>query len=234
MINLLKDYIPNDSARQAFSEYYIKNILKRESDSITYKVLDLGCGTGKSLEYFKSLGIKIEWYGIDIKYSPEAANAKGIENYVIFDGINLPFKENTFDLIYCRQVFEHVRFPEKLLSEVQRVLKYDGYLTGSTSHLEPYHSYSYWNFTPYGFCTLIHSSSMKLVALRPGIDSLTLIIRRGLGCPGFFDIFWKIESPLNFLITVIGKLFRISNHKLNLIKLLFCGHFIFLAKKEKA
>jgi hypothetical protein len=31
------------------------------------------------------------------------------------------------------------------------VLKVGGYLVGSVSHLEPYHGYSTFNYTPYGF-----------------------------------------------------------------------------------
>lgn len=41
--------------------------------------------------------------------------------------------------------------PESLLADVTRVLRPGGAFVGSVSCLEPYHSFSYWNFTPYGW-----------------------------------------------------------------------------------
>ncbi len=167
-----------------------------------------------------------------IENSPEVKKRKeNHEKFFTFNGIDIPFPNDYFDLIYCKQVLEHVRYPQKLLNEVKRVLKAGGYFIGSTSQLEPYHSLSYWNFTPYGFSNLIEEAKLKLLEIRPSIDSLTLIIRRGLRDLTMFNIFWRIESPLNFLISLIGKIFRISHSKLNEIKLLFCGQFIFFAKK---
>ncbi len=234
MNNLLEKYISIDDAKQKTIEYYLVNVLNISRVNESYKVLDLGCGTGESLEYFTRLNNKVDWFGIDVEDSPEVRNRKNEnERFISFDGVNIPFPDNYFDLIYCKQVLEHVRYPRELLAEVSRVLKPEGHFVGSTSHLEPFHSLSYWNYTPYGFSVLISEAKLKLLELRPSIDSLTLIVRRGLGCPKFFNIFWKFESPLNFFINFIGKLFRISILKINTIKLLFCGQFIFFATKEK-
>ena len=234
MNDLFKKYIPVNDSKQKTSEYYLTDVLNISNINGSYKVLGLGCGTGESLEYFTGLNNKIDWYGIGIEKSPEVqCRKKENERFISFDGINIPFPDDHFDLIYCKQVFEHVRYPRELLAEVSRVLKLGGYFVGSTSHLEPFHSLSFWNYTPYGFSVLISEAKLKLLELRPSIDSLTLIIRRGLGCPKFFNIFWKVESPLNFFITVVGKIFRISAITINTIKLLFCGQFIFFATKEK-
>ena len=225
-------YIPNDHSNQVRIEYYLERIIKLKNINEKYFVLDLGCGLGESFDYFMSLNKKINWYGLDIEDSPEVRTRKeSNREYITFNGIDIPFPDNYFDLIYCKQVLEHVRYPKELLAEVNRVLKPGGYFTGSTSHLEPYHSLSYWNYTPYGFSALIEEAKLELLEVRPSIDSLTLIIRRGLRDLSLFNIFWKIESPLNLFISIIGKIFRISDFKINEIKLLFCGQFIFFAKK---
>jgi len=231
LLELLKEQIPNDHSHQISSEYYIGYILKQKKlDSL--RVLDLGCGTGKSLDKFKQLSSNIEWFGLDIENSPEVNQRKSSNaSFYSFDGIHIPFDDNYFDLIYSNQVFEHVRYPNQLLKEVNRVLKNTGYFFGSTSHLEPYHSFSFWNYTPYGFKELLAESNFQVLEIRPSIDSLTLIIRRTLGCPGFFDFWWKHESPFNYLITIVSKLTRRSNQFTNIIKLLFCGQFCFLATK---
>lgn len=40
---------------------------------------------------------------------------------------DIPFEENTFDVIFCNHVLEHVRDDIKALSEMQRVLKPGGW-----------------------------------------------------------------------------------------------------------
>ena len=231
---VIKDYIPSDHSKQVSIDYYLKSVLKIQESSQYQKVLDLGCGQGNSLTDFTELNDKIDWYGIDIEKSPEVlSRAETNERFITFDGINIPFEKGYFDLIYCRQVFEHVKNPRELLKEVNRVLKPGGYFIGSTSHLEPFHSYSYWNYTPFGFSVLLEEAKLKLIELRPGIDSITLILRRGIKSRKLFKIFWRIESPLNFLISVTGKLFRISQSTLNAVKLNLCGQFIFFVTKNE-
>ena len=231
---VIKDYIPSDHSKQVSIDYYLKSVLKIQESSQYQKVLDLGCGQGNSLKDFTELNDKIDWYGIDIEKSPEVlSRAETNERFMTFDGINIPFEKGYFDLIYCRQVFEHVKNPRELLKEVNRVLKPGGYFIGSTSHLEPFHSYSYWNYTPFGFSVLLEEAKLKLIELRPGIDSITLILRRSIKSRKLFKIFWRIESPLNFLISVTGKLFRISQSTLNAVKLNLCGQFIFFVTKNE-
>jgi ABC-type antimicrobial peptide transport system ATPase subunit len=49
-----------------------------------------------------------------------------------------------------------------------------------------------------------------------------------------FNIFWKVDSPLNAMIELLGKLFHKSAQWRNIVKLLFCGQFLFSAKKPSA
>ena len=197
--------------------------------------MDLGCGDGNTLDYFRRKSQGVRWVGIDIEKSPEVESRTRTDGeFHTFNGIHIPFDDNHFDLIYCNQVFEHVRHPIDLLKEVNRVLRPNGYFVGSTSHLEPYHSYSLWNYTPYGFCLLIEEIGLHVVEIRPSIDSLTLIVRRGLGRSRFFSLWWEKESPLNLVISLYGKVMRKSPVWINTVKLLFCGQFCFLVHKPDA
>ena len=231
LYDLLKDYIPDDHSRQVTLEYYLEHLLK-EDHNINL-VMDLGCGAGHSLDYFRCKKPGIRWVGLDIEQSPEVESRTRTDGeFCTYDGIRMPFVDNHFDLVYCKQVLEHVRYPINLLKEVHRVLRPGGYFVGSTSQLEPYHSYSLWNYTPYGFCCLMEDAGLQVVEIRPGIDAFTLIIRRGLGEPKFFSRWWAQESPLNLAISLSGKAMRKCTSWINLVKLLFCGQFCFRVRKS--
>jgi SAM-dependent methyltransferase len=229
---LLKDHLPQHHTHQVTAEYYIDYVFKHENN--IKHVMDLGCGAGDSIDYFRAKDSGLKWVGLDIEKSPavEARTRTGAE-FCSFDGVNIPFDDNYFDLIYSRQVLEHVRYPAALLQEVHRVLRPNGYFIGSTSHLEPYHTYSFWNYTPYGFLLLVEEAGLQLTEIAPSIDALTLIIRQGLGGPKFFSYWWEHESPLNLVINLLGKIGRKETAWINAAKLVFCGQFCFLVNKPK-
>lgn len=149
--------------------------------------------------------------------------------FVTYDGTTFPFEDQSFDLIYSHQVFEHVRHPEAVLAEVFRTLKPGGAFIGSTSQLEPYHSYSFWNFTVYGFAVLLKDAGLQLDELRPGIDGPTLIKRSMTNDREAFDRYFSEESPVN--VEIQRGAFGRSNRVINFRKLRYCGHFVFRAMR---
>ena len=124
-----------------------------------------------------------------------------------------------------------MRSPEPLLADVARVLRPGGLFGGSTSQLEPYHSYSTWNYTPYGLSLLLSRAGLELVEVRPGIDSLAVIVNRGVGMRSFTRRWWSVESPLNRVADAFGRVRRLDGAQVNAIKLLMCGQFTFLARR---
>ena len=74
--------------------------------------LDVGCGHKK----------KDGFFGID-KYDKE-----GVDFCVDLDEDGIPFPDNSVDEIYCSHCAEHLNHPEKLLSEIARVMKEDAIL----------------------------------------------------------------------------------------------------------
>lgn len=222
--------IPNDHSRQVNTEYYVRKILS-DKESLA-RVLDLGCGEGSSVDLFRSLDADVQWYGLDIEGSPEVMQRKRTDaDFTSFDGVRIPFFDNFFDLVYSNQVFEHVREPRILMQETCRVLRRGGLFIGSVSYLEPYHSFSTFNYTPYGFHLLAEAAGLRLLEVRPGIDALTLIVRSACPYKSFFSRFWRRESPLNQIISLIGRFKKAKHDTINLAKLKFCGQFSFKAQK---
>jgi SAM-dependent methyltransferase len=232
---LLGDAIPADHARQTLADSYIEAGAGRRPDR-TWRVLDLGCGTGTSVDYFRAREPDVDWIGVDLEGSREVdERARTDARFESFNGIDLPFEDGRFDLVYCKQVLEHVRAPAPLLAEVARVLSPGGAFAGSTSQLEPFHSMSVWNYTPVGFAALVAEAGLRLVEIRPGIDGATVLARRllgnGRGLDRAWARWWGGSSPLNRALDGYGALRRIDARTLNAIKLLYCGQFAFWAKR---
>jgi len=230
----LRAFVPDDCSGQVSSKYLVESVVDRVK---IQAVLDLGCGTGDSVDFFRKAAPNSIWIGIDLAASPEVdgRTRKNI-NLCSYDGIHLPIRDNAFDLVYFHQVLEHVHEPYRLIEEIGRIMRPGGFLVGSVSHLEPFHSLSISNFTPYGLSLLLGHGGMRLVEIRPGIDALCLLIYRASGkilpLKRYFSRFFERESPFNRLVSIVGRFAGKSHQETNLIKLLFCGQFRFIATKR--
>jgi SAM-dependent methyltransferase len=232
---LLESAVPTDHARQTLADRYIEAGLG-QVDGQPWRVLDLGCGSGSSVDLFRARDPGVHWIGLDVPSSREAhLRLRTDARFETFDGTAIPFGPGRFDLVYCKQVLEHVGNPEPLLAEVRRVLAPNGYFAGSTSQLEPFHSMSMWNYTPVGFASLLCECDLHLVELRPGIDAFTLITRRLVGQGRVFNRLWARwwggQAPLNRAIDVYGRARGFDVRTINATKLLFSGQFAFVAQR---
>lgn len=115
-----------------YAEHKVLEIKKYEKNSHQF-VLDIGCGDGLTEVYFSKHFSSWNLAGIDISaQSIGEAKKKGIRNtnFTFYDGINIPFPNNTFDLVFLSSVLHHVSFDEHLplLKEIRRVLQPGGRL----------------------------------------------------------------------------------------------------------
>ena len=222
---LLGHRIPADHSRPVLADQYAWRLRAR-------RVLDLGCGAGDSVDLFRSVDPDVSWVGADIGDSPEVGGrTRADAEFVTFDGRHLPFEDGSFELVYCKQVLEHVEHPRELIGEVARVLEPGGHLAGSTSQLEAFHSRSVFNWTPYGFTRVAEEAGLEVVELRPVIDGFTLVAWRALGLPSFFHRWWARESPPYRVIELAARAGRLDARTRNQIKLVLSGQFAFLAKR---
>lgn len=224
--------IPSDHARQSTARDIALDILKTKKIE---KIVDLGCGSGNDADWI--IANKIEYIGLDIDNSPEVCKRTRKDvKFLTYDGSHFPFSDNSVEMFYSNQVLEHVRRPDLFLSEVSRCLTREGVFVGSVSQLEPYHSFSILNYTFFGIYEIFKQYNLKVFIIRPGIDSITLI-KRNMNkfifgySTDIHDIFFKSESPLNYLIDEYGKKNRLSIQQINFHKLKISGHISFAASK---
>ena len=89
------------------------------------KILDAGCGEGFTLERLYELKIGKDLEGIDASKVAIETGKKLYPhlNIKIGDIYNLPYKDNSFDLVVCTEVLEHLEDPKRALREIIRVSK---------------------------------------------------------------------------------------------------------------
>lgn len=110
-------------AMKEINKSLLRKYLPKKSN---LQILDAGCGTGSALKYLATFGDVI---GVDL--SDEAlVYAKKRGKVKKADVASLPFKNESFDLVFCIQVLYHawVEDEEEVLSEFNRVLKKGGIL----------------------------------------------------------------------------------------------------------
>ena len=92
--------------------------------------LDLGCGPGTTSDIIAMLNNIERVMGVDydknfIKYANSMKKSNKI-CYVNADCYDLPFPDDYFDSCYARYLFQHLKYPEKALDEIIRVVKNHG------------------------------------------------------------------------------------------------------------
>ena len=105
---------------------YLRFLIKKEK----LKILDVGCGTGLNSSKISKNNHDIT--GIDISENAIKEYKKKFKGHVVDITKGLPFKKNTFDLILCSEVIEHVKDTKFCLFEFNRILKKNGTLLIST------------------------------------------------------------------------------------------------------
>jgi SAM-dependent methyltransferase len=225
---VLRPALSATSSAQVLADQLVPGLLAGRPGAT---VVDLGCGRGDSVDQFRAADATVRWIGVEVADS-EYQTRPDVE-LRRFDGVRLPFDDASVDVVFCKQVLEHVERQYDLVTDVARVLRPDGVFAGSTSHLEPYHGRSTANLTPYGMGRLLDHAGFELEAIMPGIDGPTLIARRMLRGPRCFDRYWARRSPLNALIDGAARLLNWDPEDRNALKLLYCGQYVFVARPRE-
>ncbi len=101
-------------------------ITKIEMDSSDI-ILDLGCGDGLFSRCLLE-NSKAKVVGIDLSYKRITFAKKKVPDafFVIADAEHLPFKNNSFNVLYCNALLHHMDMVEKIINEISRVIYKDG------------------------------------------------------------------------------------------------------------
>lgn len=135
----------------------LENLLKKLTITSTTKVLDIGCGRGDitlfiSQKADQAIGIDYSKDAIELANSIKKNFPKTIQKkneFKVMNAKKLEFPDNTFDLIICIDVLEHLYQPEveEVMKEIKRVLKKDGILFLHTGTNKILYNYTYKYYT---------------------------------------------------------------------------------------
>ena len=125
-LHLLKSSV--NPARVGYFRRLLDQVLKLNCQGAA--ALDVGCGGGILAEEFAVMGFRVT--GIDpseqsLNTARQHAKSAGLSiEYQWGTGESIPFANNTYPVVYCCDVLEHVRDLPKVISEIYRVTKPGG------------------------------------------------------------------------------------------------------------
>src|SRR3989344_977592 len=177
--NLCKLWLARRKTHRAYIKFQIKRAEQIQEElkpfldknkTSNLKLLDIGSHRGGYSIAFTKLGYDVTGLEFDlnkIKTAKEVSKEYStIISFVKGDATNMPFKENTFDIVILSNVIEHIKGTKKLLAEIRRVLKPKGLLY---IQFPPYWGFTgghiYFKAFPIPLHYLGNSSAMKLANL---------------------------------------------------------------------
>ena len=127
------------------------------------RVLDVGAGPGPYRKLFSHCEYRAHDFG-------EEPTTKGRYTKLDYtsDILNIPAPDQSFDVILCTEVLEHIPDPVGALGEFARILREGGQLLltaplGSLLHQEPFHFYG--GYTPWWYRKFLSESGFEIVQL---------------------------------------------------------------------
>lgn len=202
------------------------------------RLLDFGCGTAAYRPFLEGLGY--DWTGVNYKEGM-ADNAASIaetlndDKMFFYGGLELPFPDASFDVVYSFQVFEHIQDIGITFSEISRVLKPGGRLIGAVGYMEQIHDYSTFNFTPYGLKIASDAAGLKVHRIHPKTDAFTFLLRRFLVVTSASDDnsltpSFRENNPVHQMMSDYAMKHG-DIKRANLFRLMFSAHYSFDIEK---
>ncbi len=116
MERLIRPYIP----------FTALNSVQRIVDGTAQSILDVGCGKGEPIAFInRNRNYRV--VGVDI-FKPSLSHCRKSgyhDNLILADVRNLPFKPNSFDVVICMEVLEHLDQiqGERLLRSLENIAR---------------------------------------------------------------------------------------------------------------
>ena len=198
------------------------------------KILEIGGGNGFQARCFSDKGYQVE--SIDI----EKSNFKQHEFFPvkIYDGLNIPFPDDSFDIVFSSNALEHVRNLKYLNKEIKRVLKSEG----ECIHILPSTVWRFWTIVTHylEFFIRLNKEISRLIKPSLSLDTIKnkinifILILRIIKSYLLVPVHGEIGNSITEIITfnrffwwILFKRMQFSIKKIYPSDLFYTGHMIF-------
>jgi ubiquinone/menaquinone biosynthesis C-methylase UbiE len=169
-------YQQNDDAwRMLGARSKARNITAVCSELKPQTVLEVGAGDGSILHFLNEWGFGQELYALEIADTGvdiiKKRNLPKLKEVKTFDGYQIPYPDDSFDLVILAHVLEHVEHERMLLRELKRVAKNIvievplDYRFGVDKRIKHFLDYGHINmYTPTSLRFLLQSEGLEIIA----------------------------------------------------------------------
>ncbi|WP_443936924.1 class I SAM-dependent methyltransferase [Pedobacter sp. MW01-1-1] len=168
-------YTNSDVAwRMLGAKYKAQNIVEVCKSIKPAKVLEVGAGDGSILHYLNEWNFAPELHALEIAESGvnliKERNLTKLKSAQTFNGYEIPFEDDAFDLVILAHVLEHVEYERMLIRELKRVAKYivvevpRDYRFGVDKRMKHFLDYGHINmYTPTSLRFLLQSEGLEVI-----------------------------------------------------------------------
>ena len=166
--------------------------------SLYGELLDVGCGRMPYRSEILNQTHVSKYTGLDIETA--LVYDKAVQPDHTWDGVTMPFADQSFDCVIATEIFEHVPDMPLLLKEIYRVLRPGSTLYFTTPFIWPYHEtpYDMQRWTAFGLRMHLKQAGFETVS----VDSLG---NWHSSLAQFIGI-WAARAPMNHYFRQIIKL----------------------------
>lgn len=216
-----------------FGNYKMQRVIEilKQLNTITKKVknpkiLDFGCGDGRSVPVWGLLG---EAHGFDL--SEDAMKVASLNfptfNFKFGDACNSDYANGFYDIVISQEVIEHIIDQEKYISECHKLLKKDGFLILTTPNKFYFDRLKGGNYSKQPIENIIDANQLKLfVSKQFKIISFYSIIN----AKGDFGIYKIINSKV---FKAIIKILKLTNWFKRIAEKKYYNLHLFLVAQKK-
>jgi SAM-dependent methyltransferase len=188
--------------------------------------MDFGCGS----KPYQALFTGVTAY-IGVDYNGQGHNHENEQIDVYYDGITIPFEDNSFDSILTNEVLEHIFNLEEIIGELYRVLKPGGKILITTpfAWMEHETPNDFGRYSSFGMKNLLERNGFTILEMEKTTNYLQTQtqLRNTYWCNHFFPRFRPFATALVYFYSflnngwglIISKIFP-SKHLSNKIVLL--------------
>ncbi len=172
--------------------------INKFSNRLSGTLLDFGSGS----KPYKNLFDVEKYIGVDVIDHGHPHEKEEIDIY--YDGKILPFKDESFDSVFSSEVFEHIFELEKILTEINRVMKKGGNALFAVpfawdEHEQPF---DFGRYSSFGIKYLLEKNGFKVIEIEKSTKFLETVFQ-------FWNLylFYKLYTKNKYLNLLINFIF---------------------------